>query len=850
MTPERWQQIKGVLDQALGLKPEQRAAFLDRACEGDQRLRQEVESLLAAGEEGRSSFLQSPPMMQLAKGTRLGDYQIQSLLGAGGMGEVYRARDLRLRRDVAIKVLPAFVASDPERLWRFEQEATAAAALNHPNILAVFQMGTHEGAPYLVSELLEGETLREQLSQGRMVVRNAIDYAVQIARGLAAAHEKAIVHRDLKPENLFVTREGRVKILDFGLAKLMQPQPGSEHSAPTMGSETVPGLVMGTVGYMSPEQVRGQSVDHRADIFAFGAILYEMLAGKRAFQKDTAAETMVAILKEDPPSHSQIVPNLPPALQSVVHRCLEKKPEQRFQSASDLAFALAALTDAPKGEKTAAATTSSGSLIHSRRLLWGLVAIIALVGGAFLAWRSLSPRSSDAAPIHSIAVLPFANASKDPEMEYFGDGLAGEITNSLSRLPNLQVMARSTVSRYKSRQDDPQGVGHDLHVDAVLTGRVVEHGNEINVETELVNVATGTQLWGDRYTRSASDASLLQAAITRDVASQLRPQLGSTQQQNMGKVGTKDAEAYRLYLKGRYRFDKGSEVDMKEAAGFFEQAVARDPTYAAAYAGLADAFAMQGYFGYVSDPAIFERARSVAHKSLDLDSQISEPHVSLAIVDLIYFWNFREAEQEIHTALSLDPNSANTHEVFCWFHLVMGKLEDAKTECSRAVALEPISIQNSAILSQVYWMRHEGDRALEQAQKALEIDPSNEFAEDTLAYAYQAAGDYTKEVNHWIKVFRLRGEQTRAREEAQAFEKGGYPAFLRTDARFNEAKGAFGDAAGDYAQLGDKDAAFAALEKAFPGRTGLFLIKVDPQLDNIRSDPRYAALLRRIGLPQ
>ena len=302
MTPERWQTIRDVLEKALELAPGERSAFLNRACSSDQSLRQEVETLLASSDDVRSSFLQSAPLrVPLTSGTKLGEYEVKSMLGSGGMGEVYRARDLRLGRDVAIKVLPPLFSADSERLRRFEQEARAAAALSHPNILAVFQMGTYEGAPYLVSELLEGETLREQIRRGHQSVRKAVDYGVQIARGLAAAHEKGIVHRDLKPENLFVTKDGRVKILDFGLAKLTQPQAGSEHDALTLGGETEPGVVMGTVGYMSPEQVRGQTSDHRADIFAFGAILYEMLAGKRAFQRPTSPETMTAILNDDPP---------------------------------------------------------------------------------------------------------------------------------------------------------------------------------------------------------------------------------------------------------------------------------------------------------------------------------------------------------------------------------------------------------------------------------------------------------------------------------------------------------------------------------------------------------------------
>jgi eukaryotic-like serine/threonine-protein kinase len=375
MTPERWQQIRDVLERALELAAGERSTYLNQACASDSSLRQEVETLLASSPDVRSSFLQSATLrVTLTSGTKFGDYEVKSLLGSGGMGEVYRARDLRLGRDVAIKVLPSFLSADTDRLRRFEQEARAAAALNHPNILAVHQMGTHEGAPYLVSELLEGETLREPIKRGRLAVRKAIDYGVQIARGLAAAHEKGIVHRDLKPENLFLTKDGRVKILDFGLAKLTQPQPGSEHDAPTVTEGTEAGVVMGTVGYMSPEQVRGQTVDHRTDVFAFGAILYEMLAGKRAFQKSTSADTMSAILNEDPLGISQVTANIPPALQRVVHRCLEKSPEQRFQSASDLAFALDALSEASSNT-----SALSNKQFWKMSKLWAVAAVLAAV---------------------------------------------------------------------------------------------------------------------------------------------------------------------------------------------------------------------------------------------------------------------------------------------------------------------------------------------------------------------------------------------------------------------------------------------------------------------------------------
>jgi len=384
MTPERWQQIKGVLEQALDLAPDERSAFLNRSCSRDPSLRQEVDVLLSASDEVRSSFLESSTVhVTLTPGTRVGDYEIQKLLGSGGMGEVYRARDLRLRRDVAIKVLPSFLSSDKERLWRFEHEAQAAAALNHPNILAVFQMGTYEGSPYLVSELLEGETLREQIRRGQLPARKVIEQGVQIAHGLAAAHEKGIVHRDLKPENLFSTKDGRIKILDFGLAKLKQPRKERQHSSQTAGGDgTEPGMVMGTAGYMSPEQVRGKPADHRTDIFAFGAILYEMLSGRRAFQKTTSADTMSAILNEEPPTVSQLAPNIPPALQRTVHRCLEKPPEQRFQSASDLAFALEALSDSTASPSPAIFP----KVTRPRQLVWFLAFLALVLVAAFLVW--------------------------------------------------------------------------------------------------------------------------------------------------------------------------------------------------------------------------------------------------------------------------------------------------------------------------------------------------------------------------------------------------------------------------------------------------------------------------------
>jgi TolB-like protein/thioredoxin-like negative regulator of GroEL len=558
-----------------------------------------------------------------------------------------------------------------------------------------------------------------------------------------------------------------------------------------------------------------------------------------------------AILDGTPTSAVRLNPDLPAELERIINKALEKDRDLRYQHASEIRTDLQRLKRDTESGKSAA-MTEAGTRLHSRRRLWGVVAgaaAVIIVAAAFLAWRSLHSRTPDATPIHSLAVLPFANASKDPEMDYLGEGISEEITNSLSRLPNLQVMARSTVSRYKSRQDDPQGVGHDLHVDAVLTGRVVQHGSELNIETELVNAATGAQLWGERYTRSASDASLLQAAISRDVASQLRPQLSGTEQESVAKVGTKDAEAYQLYLKGRYRFQKWTEEDFKAAAEFFEKAIARDPNYAAAYAGLADVYVNQGYEGYSGREA-FDKGRTLARRALELDPQNPEAHISLATADMLFFRNFSEAQGEIRKGLALDPSYVYAHEVSCWFNLEMGRSPEAITECRKAVELDSFSMIDNFILGRAYYHNRDYDHAIEQFNKTLEIDPKFADAVANIGAAYEQMGNYKQAMEQYIKFEQLRGHESRAEELRDVFEKSGYKGYLRKDAKDNEAVGDHYNAACDYAMLGEKDAAFAALEQAAAAGSHVDTIKVDPALDNLRSDPRYADLLRRIGLPQ
>jgi TolB-like protein/tetratricopeptide (TPR) repeat protein len=652
-------------------------------------------------------------------GSHLGPYEIVAQIGAGGMGEVYRARDTRLGRDVAIKVLPAEYASDSERLRRFEQEARAVAALDHPNILAIHDVGTHEGAPYIVTELLEGESLRERLSGGAMPVRKAAEVAVQIAQGLSAAHEKGIVHRDLKPGNVFLTENGVVKILDFGIAKLLAPRSGAEPAkATTVVEATQPGTTLGTVGYMSPEQVRGQSVDQRTDIFSFGCVLYEMLSGQSPFRRHTVADTASAILHEDPAPLSATVRHIPPTIEGIVTRCLEKSPEDRFQSARDLAHDLGmVLPDKGPAKPATIAVPKRKWLLVG--LAFGGVALLVVTGVLVLRLKPAGPSSRAAGP-PKIVVLPFENLGS-PEDAYFAAGMTEEITSRLANVQGLGVISRTSAVEYDRKGKTVKQVGSDLGVDYVLEGsvrweRVSGHESRVRITPQLIRAVDDTHVWADRYDRVIADVFAMQSEVAENVVKAMGVTLLPHDQNKLKEISTNDLEAYDLYLRGQ-ELAKGvnDKPHVEGALQMYQAAVDRDPRFAQALAGLGTSHLSMYWLHYDGSQERLVKAKEAAERAVELRPDLAETHAALGWYFYQGLLDYRRALNEFDAALKIQPNSSNALLGIGAVLRRQGHWADSAEQLSKALELDPKNAQllfGVGVTSVLAWRYAGADRAL------------------------------------------------------------------------------------------------------------------------------------------